>query len=272
MTQHSTAQHSTAQHSTAQHSTDIFVINLAKSTERKYFISEQFRVLSEATNQRLPYQFFNAINGKENPDFFLFQKYNEHKRLKIRANKLSLPQLGCWASHYLLWEKCVALNKPIIIIEDDAIINPNFLDAYNFLSSNQNDFEFLWLGKPSNFKLTQKNKVIYQIPNSKNRVANFYDKWANTVSYFITPQAAKKLLNHCQEWIYEVDTQMERYWETNIPYLAIFPFCIEQDLSKESDISPYNHKEKIAFTHKLRREYFRILDHINKFFFDLFRG
>ncbi|OOS00131.1 hypothetical protein B0186_07130, partial [Canicola haemoglobinophilus] len=64
-----------------------------------------------------------------------------------------------------------------------------------------------------------------------------YYSWANTTGYFITPKAAQKLLTHCYEWVYEVDTQMERYWETKIPYLSIIPFCVEPDLSMESNIS-----------------------------------
>lgn len=254
------------------HSTPIYVINLAHSIDRRKFITEQFTTLNQHSSNQIQYHFFDAINGRAKPDFPLFKKYNENKRLKVRGNKLSLPQLGCWASHYLLWEKCVELDQSIIIIEDDAILNPNFLEAYHFISSENNNFEFLWLGKPTNFKENQKNKSIYNIPNSTNQVTQFYHKWANTVSYFITPISARKLLNHCQEWIYEVDTQMERYWETNIPYLAITPFCIEQDLSQESNIYQHNQKIKIPLLNKLIREYYRTIDHTKKFFFDFFKG
>ncbi|HDR1315917.1 TPA: glycosyltransferase family 25 protein, partial [Pasteurella multocida] len=131
----------------------------------------------------------------------------------------------------------VELHQPIIILEDDAIIKSNFLDAYQFISSKNNDFEFLWLSIPSPDKRKQRCKIIHRISNSRNSVARFYKSWANTTGYYLTPSAAQKLLNHSQEWVYEVDTQIERYWETHIPYLAIVPFCIEPDLSKESNIS-----------------------------------
>ncbi|HDR1172335.1 TPA: glycosyltransferase family 25 protein, partial [Pasteurella multocida] len=179
----------------------------------------------------LDYRFFNAVHGKENPDFYLFKKYNEKKYFQRKGKKLSLSQLGCWASHYLLWEKCVELNQPFVILEDDAIIKSNFLDAYQFISSKNNGFEFLWLSIPSPDKRKQSYKIIHRISNSKNSVARFYKSWANTTGYYLTPNAAQKLLNHSQEWFYEVDTQIERYWETKIPYLAIVPFCIEPDLS-----------------------------------------
>ncbi|STO53799.1 glycosyltransferase family 25 protein [Canicola haemoglobinophilus] len=218
---------------------NIFIINLAKSTARKQFITEQFSRLNENLKNPIPYHFFAAINGKENPDFPLFKKYNKTKHFQRKGNQLSLSQLGCWASHYLLWEKCVELNEPIIILEDDAILKENFLEVYNFLSSPQNSFEFFWLSIPSpaKRKRNQKYKVICNIENTENSIAQFYYSWANTTGYFITPKAAQKLLTHCYEWVYEVDTQMERYWETKIPYLSIIPFCVEPDLSMESNIS-----------------------------------
>jgi GR25 family glycosyltransferase involved in LPS biosynthesis len=29
---------------------------------------------------------------------------------------------GCWVSHYNLWNKCIELNKPIVVLEHDAVI------------------------------------------------------------------------------------------------------------------------------------------------------
>lgn len=38
-------------------------------------------------------------------------------------------ELGCFASHYLLWEKCLELNEPIVVIEDDAQLEECFDDS-----------------------------------------------------------------------------------------------------------------------------------------------
>jgi glycosyl transferase family 25 len=31
-------------------------------------------------------------------------------------------QRGCWFSHFLLWNKCLELNEPIVVLEHDAVI------------------------------------------------------------------------------------------------------------------------------------------------------
>ena len=43
-------------------------------------------------------------------------------------NKQSTPGIiGCFDSHYRLWKKCVELDEPILIFEDDAHIYRNFI-------------------------------------------------------------------------------------------------------------------------------------------------
>ncbi|OOR98200.1 hypothetical protein B0186_09635, partial [Canicola haemoglobinophilus] len=92
-----------------------------------------------------------------------------------------------------------------------------------------------------------------------------YYSWANATGYFLTPEAARKLLTHCHEWVYEVDTQMERYWETKIPYLSIIPFCVEPDLPMESNIAMNRDKKTLKV--KLMREYFNFIDRVERFKF-----
>ena len=58
----------------------IYIINLEKSTDRKAYMQVQFdRLFLDNTEQDI--HFFKAINGKENPNHPLFQRYNEKKRL-----------------------------------------------------------------------------------------------------------------------------------------------------------------------------------------------
>ena len=59
----------------------------------------------------------------------------------INKTHISQGEVGCFLSHYLLWKKCIDLNEPILILEDDAIITDEFdiekieklTDEYNFI-------------------------------------------------------------------------------------------------------------------------------------------
>lgn len=252
-------------------STPIFIINLPKSVERQAFITEQFNHINQQHNQTISYQFFEAINGKENPDFYLFKKYNKEKRFARKGNEMNLSQLGCFASHYLLWEKCVELNQGIIVLEDDAIIHPEFASAYSFISSDKNQFEFFWLSPPAPVRRTQKGKVIYHLDDKIHSISEFYKEWANATGYYINPVAAKKLLNYTSEWVYDLDISMDRYWENKLKYYALVPACVEPDFSKESNIPVNKGNKNRTFFVKIKREYYKLMDNIRKFIFNLIK-
>ncbi|WP_281773354.1 glycosyltransferase family 25 protein [Haemophilus parahaemolyticus] len=242
----------------------IYIINLEKSKERRDFIYNQFDNLP----QKIGYQFFKAVYGKEEPNHPLFSKYNEKKRFARKGHYMSLSQLGCFASHYLLWQKCIELNQGIIVLEDDAIIYSNFPDVLNFIESNENTFEFFWLSPPAPARRNQKGKVVYS--SEKLQVARYKKGWGNATGYFINPNAARKLLDYCNEWILDVDIMMERYWENKLDHLAIIPACVEPDFSKESNIPVDKQQGKRSLKTKILREIYKTKDNVNKFIYDLF--
>ena len=242
----------------------IYIINLEKSKERRDFIYNQFDDLP----QKIGYQFFKAVYGKEEPNHPLFSKYNEKKRFARKGHYMSLSQLGCFASHYLLWQKCIELNQGIIVLEDDAIIHSNFPDVLNFIESNENTFEFFWLSPPAPARRNQKGKVVYS--SEKLQVARYKKGWGNATGYFINPNAARKLLDYCNEWILDVDIMMERYWENKLDHLAIIPACVEPDFSKESNIPVDKQQGKRSLKTKILREIYKTKDNVNKFIYDLF--
>lgn len=245
------------------HNTPIFVINLLKSTERKAFIEKQFLDLNKNSNKKIDYYFFQAINGKEDPNFYLFNKYNAQKRFQRKGNYMNLSQLGCFASHYLLWEKCIELDQPIIILEDDAIIKPNFSEVYDFIST-QTEFEFLWLSCPAPARQMQKHKGLIKISDNCS-VHQFYEGWGNATAYYITPKSARKLLNYTSEWIYDVDITMERYWENKLSYLGVKPFCIQPNFELESNIPVDKGRNERTIRIRLKRELFKFQDNILKY-------
>jgi len=69
---------------------------------------------------------FSAVNGYSIKE----SVWSEHG-LKLPAKsknkeKKSIGDLpgaqGCFLSHYILWNTCIAINQPIVILEDDAIV------------------------------------------------------------------------------------------------------------------------------------------------------
>lgn len=54
--------------------------------------------------------------------------------LKLNDDELSITEIACVFSHFSLWAKCIEINKPLVILEHDAImVNP----YYNHYGYNQ---------------------------------------------------------------------------------------------------------------------------------------
>lgn len=247
---------------------NIYVINLDKSVERKNFIIQQFE--NNQFQQNVHYQFFTAINGKENPDFYLFKKYNEQKRFHRKGNSMTLSQLGCFASHYLLWEKCLELNKPLMILEDDAIIQPNFSDVYQFCLSEKNSYEFIWLSPPAFQTVSESKNNGFQMGlDNSTSIIRFWGKNDNATGYYLTPSAARKLVAYCQEWIYEVDITIDRYWENKLAIYTLSQPCVKPSFTLGSNIEVNKNRKNRTIKMKILREYYKLIDNCKKQWFRL---
>lgn len=171
----------------------VFVISLKKSKDRRDSINAQL------VAQDIPFSFFDAIDGNDSHQP-LFKRYNYKKRLWLTSGKMpSKGEIGCYASHYSLWQQCVTLNQPILIIEDDATICSNAGKILPFIKQKIEQYGFLRLeavGKCTVMPVEQtKQYIISHISN------NFW----GTRAYAIAPWTAKKLLMKSESWSIPVD-------------------------------------------------------------------
>ncbi|NYT63515.1 glycosyltransferase family 25 protein [Alcaligenaceae bacterium] len=232
----------------------IYVISLQAAQDRKASMRQQLDALGVA------YEFFDAVHGTQNPDHHLFKKYNDSKRaLRRGANaSLRLSQLGCFASHYLLWEKCVQKRTPFIVLEDDAVLQAPFMSFYEHASEFAANYGLVWL-QPSRKVAKQSGRFLEKIGPFK--VKKFFKGFSGTTGYLITPATAQTLLDYSTEWIYPVDNTMDRFYEHKVEAIGLDPVCLAQDDGFESfinDAATHGHKRSLSDT--IRREYTNFKD------------
>jgi hypothetical protein len=58
---------------------------------------------------------FWGVNGAKITD-------EDWKNIGVNPMIKRLGQQGCWFSHFLLWNKCLELDEPIVVLEHDAVI------------------------------------------------------------------------------------------------------------------------------------------------------
>jgi GR25 family glycosyltransferase involved in LPS biosynthesis len=104
------------------------------------------------------------------------------------TNKMMTPGVkGCFYSHYRLWQKCVELNEPIIIWEDDIVLKRSYIPV------DWEDILVVALGHP-NKSLRYMHLLTDPIGEPRSEIYK-QSSMPGCCGYAIKPHAAKKLLD-----------------------------------------------------------------------------
>jgi GR25 family glycosyltransferase involved in LPS biosynthesis len=180
---------------------DVAVKLAAKAQKKLYPYSIKNRTIDDEGLKRL-------IRPELYEEFKRRYHYNIVERQVIGENhvgKLSRPGVvGCFYSHYSLWEKCVQLNEPIMIFEDDVKFYrgwyPVAFDGVLILSLGKSSF------------LSEPNKTYLENPTGVPRAVpwkNFSMPGAS--GYALTPDAALGLIKFYRPYWYPADNAINQY-------------------------------------------------------------
>ncbi|WP_343561010.1 glycosyltransferase family 25 protein [Kiloniella sp. b19] len=224
------------------------MINLPSSTERRERISAQLDRLG------LEYEITEAVNGHKltDEDWAL---YRRDKRQKMFGKDLTIGEIGCYLSHYRLWERIVRedLAKGAIILEDDVVISDDLPQVLDSLSKTDLKWEVLRLCGIRK----RKYKTLEQLDNHY-RLVRLNHVACGAAGYWINKKGASRLLPICREIIWPVDIILDRYWKTGLRILAIQPYVIDQCQNDvPSDIDQCGEQRKALKGKKNLSLYFR---------------
>ena len=224
---------------------NIFVINLERSEDR--------RIEFDKNNSKyIKYTYSKAIDGRT-----IDINCVDEKILVKNSQLYTNFAVGCALSHLQLWEKCIELDEPIIILEDDAIVSCNFMEHiknlpfpekwdiiqlnYNFdsiLSYNNTNYETCncIFGKKN---VTNEDISIFVNSKINSTIAKL-NYCFGTSAYIINPNGARILKEKCfpmnnkiikmpfinNLMCYTIDCMMNSAYKEIDAYVSIIPFVI----------------------------------------------
>lgn len=105
----------------------------------------------------------------------------------LKINKMMTPGVkGCFYSHFRLWQKCVELNEPIIIFEDDIVLSRPYMPI---------DWEDVLVLALGHQQKSPRYMHLLTNPAGEPRVEEYkQSSMPGCCGYAIKPRAAKKLL------------------------------------------------------------------------------
>ncbi|GAA8691940.1 hypothetical protein HpDR84_03620 [Helicobacter pylori] len=131
--------------------TQVYIISL-KESQRRLDTEKLVLESNEKFKGRCVFQIFDAISPKhEDFEKLLQELYDSSSLLKSDwfhsdyCYQELLPQeFGCYLSHYFCWKECVKTNQPVVILEDDATLESNFMQALEDCLKSPFDFVRLY--------------------------------------------------------------------------------------------------------------------------------
>jgi glycosyl transferase family 25 len=161
---------------------------------------------NQAKKFGLDVEYFDAINAHDAEHHYAATGIRKAK--KFKKNRPGV--MGCFFSHYYLWQKCIELDEPIIILEHDGYfldyLPSNILDTFTDVLKLDNCDPF---SKAYNRTIdSQANDTVrvieYYNPTAKDTLTKKFKGSGNYLkgaySYIITPCGATKLINFINEF------------------------------------------------------------------------
>ena len=209
----------------------IFVISLPDAVERRERVARQLGELG------LAFEFFDAMRGEQVIAERYFERCDEEEWLLNTGHPMSLGEVGCFASHRSMWQKCIELDEPLMIMEDDFQLLPGFAGAVEKVAENISDCGFIRLQTETR---ARKQRVA---------VLGDYTLWRYTkvphscMCNSMTPAVARNLVEQTRAIYEPVDVFIKKFWVHGQPIYGLTPYSVtESTLSQQTYIL---HREKV---------------------------
>ena len=167
---------------------------------------------------------FNGIHGANAPEILAELKLRQYKP-KMKGGRLGV--LGCFLSHYFLWDECVKSDEPYMILEHDAyMLRPlpeNVLGLFpDVLKLDSLDP----YSKTYNKKLSAQSEEIkiWSLHDRKEHGKQEHTRGLYSIGgygYIIKPHAAEHIIEQCKRYGFRpADHQLHTTNEIDINHIA----------------------------------------------------
>lgn len=205
----------------------IHVVNLDRAPERWAKVTEALG------REGLTPQRFAAIDAAKG-EHLTVSRYDEAATLARRGLPLRPAELGCFASHVLLWQAIVKSGEAAVIMEDDLKIDAGFARVLGLLPELGRHYPMIRL---SALQRGRQPRLIAEL-EAGYRLVRHNKGPGGTQAYFLTPLGAERLLQDTEVWFEPVDDHIDAYWRHGLAALAITPYRVDHDDGGQSYIQP----------------------------------
>lgn len=197
----------------------IYCISLKNSDDRRK------NIIKQCDKHNIKIEFFDAIDAKK----FRFKKIKSLKDLQDSNKIISEGAIGCFLSHYMLWNVLKYFNhNEFIIIEDDIIFKSNFIEKLKFYKQQlPNNWDHVFLGYSCFDNANDPIKINENVLKCKLSPLG-------TFAYMIKKSSINTLLESTDNIWSHLDIQIQQKSLQKLNSYLFFPSLIEHNYSFQS--------------------------------------
>ncbi len=138
----------------------------------------------------------------------------------LRGRELSRGEIGCFLSHYRLWESLAAQKTECaLVLEDDPVLDSAFAEVAAAAAQTEWRWDVILLSSRKRYKT---DCVLCELPRGR-RLVRYNKRVGTTRAYLINLEGARKLLGICREISAPIDWRYAEWWLNGIAYYAVDP-------------------------------------------------
>ncbi len=235
----------------------VFVVSLERSKARRETVSASLAAAG------VSFEIARAVDGRAG-EHHAFPNYCERRMLERTGRMLSPGEVGCFASHYRLWQICAELGQAITVLEDDIVVAPDFASVLALAEDEIQRHRLIRL-----FAVTERRHAVLAHLASPFHLIRYLKGPYGTQAYVLSPAGAKALIDKAAHWLAPVDRYLDSPWRHGIDIVAMKPFRVFNG-GFESEIEQRG--DGAGIVDGARRSLDRLQTHVSRTVFNLARS
>ena len=209
----------------------VLLINLDRAQKRR------FEMESQLSKFGIDYVRICAFDGKSYR--FTAREYDESKYRRCVGRKTSPGEVCCYLSHYSAISRFLESGrKYALILEDDAVFNPDFVEILNRLVELCNTWDFVKFNTARDGGFG--NVAVGDVCKNYKLYASLFQK-SYAAAYIINRRAGESLKSGLLPMFVPFDHEMLKFWKYGIRQYSVFPSPVSVK-DEDSYIGTYGKK------------------------------
>ena len=226
----------------------IFVISLARAEGRRAAMRARLDKLGA------DYEIVDAVDGATlTPEDYGDTRLHRDKFRRKRGREIADGEIGCYLSHYRLWQRMVTEKIPsALVLEDDADWDEDILAVADDIDNLDWAWGVVLLSGSARKKIRGHNLAPV---GDHRKLLLCGERKVTTAGYVISQMGAWALLQYCREITAPIDVAYGEWWNSEIPFYVVSPPVVRQ-VEAESLINADKHN-KVSLSDRIAASLWR---------------